>query len=124
MCDSNLIKNSDVISCFNNQNQFLNVRSECINFFLPLKGSCFLPVDSYRYCTLHCTGYMRSWPSSQLDPEGDSADVETSSLNCLVMMCRLHPHISYAPSKDISVKATEFVTRCAIDGKFTFVDQQ
>ncbi|KAM6895793.1 basic helix-loop-helix ARNT-like protein 2 [Xenentodon cancila] len=80
--------------------------------------------DSYRYCTLHCTGYMRSWPSSQLDPESDSADLDTSSLNCLVMMCRLHPHISHEPSKDVNVKATEFVTRCAIDGKFTFVDQQ
>ncbi|XP_061570128.1 basic helix-loop-helix ARNT-like protein 1 isoform X2 [Cololabis saira] len=80
--------------------------------------------DSHRYCTLHCTGYMRSWPSSQLDPETDSADFESSSLNCLVMMCRLHSHPSQDPSKDVNVKATEFVTRCAIDGKFTFVDQQ
>ncbi|XP_013873894.1 aryl hydrocarbon receptor nuclear translocator-like protein 2 isoform X2 [Austrofundulus limnaeus] len=80
--------------------------------------------DSYRYCTLHCTGYMRSWPSSQLDPEGDAGDKETSSLNCLVTMCRLHPHVSPPPPRDVHVKATQFVTRCAIDGKFTFVDQQ
>ncbi|XP_037551761.1 aryl hydrocarbon receptor nuclear translocator-like protein 2 [Nematolebias whitei] len=80
--------------------------------------------DSYRYCTLHCTGYMRSCPSSQLDPEGDAGDKETSSLNCLVTMCRLHPHVSHQPPRDVHVKATEFVTRCAIDGKFTFVDQQ
>ncbi|XP_047246314.1 aryl hydrocarbon receptor nuclear translocator-like protein 2 isoform X1 [Girardinichthys multiradiatus] len=80
--------------------------------------------ETYRYCTLHCTGYMRTWPSSQLDPEGDDADKETSSLTCLVTVCRLHPHVSHQPPKDVNVKATEFVTRCAIDGNFTFVDQQ
>ncbi|XP_004082967.1 aryl hydrocarbon receptor nuclear translocator-like protein 2 isoform X1 [Oryzias latipes] len=80
--------------------------------------------DGYRYCTLHCTGYMRSWPSGQLDPEGDTVDKETSSMSCLVTMCRLHSHASYQAPKDVRVRATEFVTRCAIDGKFTFVDQQ
>uniref|UniRef100_A0A1A7YCD7 Aryl hydrocarbon receptor nuclear translocator-like 2 n=1 Tax=Iconisemion striatum TaxID=60296 RepID=A0A1A7YCD7_9TELE len=77
--------------------------------------------DSSRYCTLHCTGYMRSWPSSQLDPEGDVADKGTSNLNCLVTMCRLHPHISQQPPKDVNIKTTEFVTRCAIDGKATTI---
>lgn len=79
--------------------------------------------DTYRYCTLHCTGYMRSWPSSQLDSEGD-AEKETSNLTCLLMVCRLLSHAPHQPSKDVSVKPTEFVTRCAIDGKFTFVDQR
>ncbi|XP_053200205.1 basic helix-loop-helix ARNT-like protein 2 [Scomber japonicus] len=79
--------------------------------------------DTYRYCTLHCTGYLRSWPSSQLDSEGD-AEKESSNLTCLVTVCRFQPQVSHQPSKDINVKPTEFVTRCAIDGKFTFVDQQ
>ncbi|XP_069556248.1 basic helix-loop-helix ARNT-like protein 1 isoform X1 [Brachyistius frenatus] len=79
--------------------------------------------DAYRYCTLHCTGYIRSWPSTQLESEGDT-DKETSNLSCLMTVCRLHPHASHQPAKDINVKPTEFVTRCAIDGKFTFVDQQ
>ncbi|XP_058479479.1 basic helix-loop-helix ARNT-like protein 1 isoform X2 [Solea solea] len=79
--------------------------------------------DTYRYCTLHCTGYMRSWLSSQMDSEGDT-EKETSNLTCLVMVCCLHPHVPHHPSKDLKVKPTEFVTRCAIDGKFTFVDQQ
>ncbi|XP_041819622.1 aryl hydrocarbon receptor nuclear translocator-like protein 2 [Chelmon rostratus] len=79
--------------------------------------------ETHRYCTLHCTGYMRSWPSSQLDSEGDT-EKETSSLTCLVTVCRLIPHASHQPSKDINVKPAEFVTRCAIDGKFTFVDQR
>ncbi|CAG5926982.1 unnamed protein product [Menidia menidia] len=80
--------------------------------------------ETYRYCTLHCTGYMRSWPGSQMDSESDAADKETSSLNCLVMVCRLHTHVSHQPPKDVHIKATQFITRCAIDGKFTFVDQQ
>ncbi|XP_076578680.1 basic helix-loop-helix ARNT-like protein 2 isoform X1 [Chaetodon auriga] len=79
--------------------------------------------ETYRYCTLHCTGYMRSWPSSQLDSEGDT-EKETSSLTCLVMVCRLISHVSHQPTKDVNVKPAEFVTRCAIDGKFTFVDQR
>uniref|UniRef100_A0A3Q1EMR1 Basic helix-loop-helix ARNT like 2 n=1 Tax=Acanthochromis polyacanthus TaxID=80966 RepID=A0A3Q1EMR1_9TELE len=85
--------------------------------------STYKKKDAYRYCTLHCTGYMRSWPSSQLDSEGD-IDKETSTLTCLVTVCRLNPHVSQHPSKEINVKPTKFITRCAIDGKFTFVDQQ
>uniref|UniRef100_A0A668AYP2 Basic helix-loop-helix ARNT like 2 n=1 Tax=Myripristis murdjan TaxID=586833 RepID=A0A668AYP2_9TELE len=79
--------------------------------------------DTYRYCTLHCTGYMRSWSTSQLDAESES-EKESSHLTCLMMVCRVHPHVSHQPPKDVSVKPTEFVTRCTIDGKFTFVDQQ
>lgn len=87
-------------------------------------AACFPPADAYRYCTLHCTGYMRSWPSSQLDSSEADGDKETSTLTCLVTMCRLYPHASQQPPKDINTKPTEFVTRCAIDGKFTFVDPQ
>ncbi|XP_068442387.1 basic helix-loop-helix ARNT-like protein 2 [Clinocottus analis] len=79
--------------------------------------------EAYRYCTLHCTGYMRSWPSSQLDSEGD-AEKETSNLTCLVTVCRLLTHVPDQPPKGVSIKPSEFVTRCAIDGKFTFVEQQ
>lgn len=84
---------------------------------------CFLPTDTSRYCTLHCTGYMRSWPSSQTDSEGD-AEKEASNLTCLVTMCRIQAHTSHQTPKDIKTKPLEFVTRCTIDGKFTFVDQQ
>ncbi|XP_074554288.1 basic helix-loop-helix ARNT-like protein 2 [Halichoeres trimaculatus] len=79
--------------------------------------------DPSRYCTLHCTGYMQSWPSSQQDSEGDS-EKETLNLTCLVMVCRLLPPTSHQPSKDIAVKPSEFVARYAIDGKFTFLDQR
>ncbi|CAL8242272.1 unnamed protein product [Merluccius merluccius] len=79
--------------------------------------------DAYRYCTVHCTGYMRSWPTSQLDEESDT-EKESSHLTCLVTVCRMHPHSSHQPPLEVKVKPTEFVMRCAIDGKFTYVDQQ
>eukprot|EP00063_Salmo_salar_P034220 XP_014009055.1 PREDICTED: aryl hydrocarbon receptor nuclear translocator-like protein 2 isoform X5 [Salmo salar] len=78
--------------------------------------------ESQRYCTVHCTGYMRSWPSTQLDAE--SNDNESSHLSCLVAVCRVHPNNACQPSREVKVKPTQFVTRFAIDGKFTFVDQQ
>lgn len=83
----------------------------------------FVCTDPSRYCTLHCTGYMQSWPSSQQESEGDT-EKETLNLTCLVMVCRLLPPTSHQPSKDIVVKPSEFVARYAIDGKFTFVDQR
>ncbi|XP_077450261.1 basic helix-loop-helix ARNT-like protein 1 isoform X3 [Stigmatopora argus] len=79
--------------------------------------------ESSRYCTLHCTGYMRSWPRSEADSEGDG-DKDTPGLTCLVTMCRAQDHASRRPPRAVNVKPTEFVTRCAIDGKFTFVEQQ
>nr|XP_023869487.1 aryl hydrocarbon receptor nuclear translocator-like protein 2 [Salvelinus alpinus] len=78
--------------------------------------------ESQRYCTVHCTGYMRSWPSTQLDAESD--DNESSHLSCLVAVCRVHPNDACQPSREVKVKPTQFVTRFAIDGKFTFVDQR
>lgn len=67
---------------------------------------------------------MRSWLSSQLDAEADATDRDASSLTCLVTVCRLLPPGSHLPPRDVRVKPSEFVTRCAIDGKFTFIDQR
>lgn len=67
---------------------------------------------------------MRSWLSSQLDPEAEATDKDAPSLTCLVMVCRLLPHGSHQLPLDVHAKPTEFVTRCAIDGKFTFMDQR
>ncbi|XP_072311044.1 basic helix-loop-helix ARNT-like protein 2 [Eucyclogobius newberryi] len=78
--------------------------------------------ESYKYCTLHCTGYIGSWPSSELDSDLDP-DLEPSPLSCLVTVCRLHPH-SQTSKDQLSTKPIEFITRCSIDGKFTFVDHQ
>ncbi|XP_034541289.1 aryl hydrocarbon receptor nuclear translocator-like protein 2 isoform X3 [Notolabrus celidotus] len=79
-----------------------------------------------KYCTVHCTGYMRSWATSQLGVEGEGeADKQDSShFSCLVAVGRIHSHSSPQVNGEVRVKATEFTTRYAMDGKFTFVDQR
>uniref|UniRef100_A0A9J7XW87 Basic helix-loop-helix ARNT like 2 n=1 Tax=Cyprinus carpio carpio TaxID=630221 RepID=A0A9J7XW87_CYPCA len=81
--------------------------------------------ESQRYCTVHCTGYMRTWPTRQLGTEGEAeTDKESSHFSCLVAVGRVHPHTLPQANGEIKVKPTEFVTRYAMDGKFTFVDQR
>ncbi|XP_030622431.1 aryl hydrocarbon receptor nuclear translocator-like protein 2 [Chanos chanos] len=80
--------------------------------------------DWQRYCTVHCTGYMRSWDTSQLDTESEDLDKHTSQFNCLVAIGRIHSHSVQADSSEVNVKPAQFVTRYTIDGKFTFVDQR
>ncbi|KAM6926055.1 aryl hydrocarbon receptor nuclear translocator-like protein 2 [Lycodopsis pacificus] len=82
--------------------------------------------ESQKYCTVHCTGYMRSWPTSQVGAEGGGeADKQDSShFSCLVAMGRVHSHSSPQVPGEVCVKPTEFFTRYAMDGKFTFVDQR
>lgn len=82
--------------------------------------------ESQKYCTVHCTGYMRSWPTSQMaaEGEGESDKQDSSHFSCLVAVGRVHPHSSPQVNGEVRVKATEFITRYAMDGKFTFVDQR
>ncbi|XP_029290288.1 aryl hydrocarbon receptor nuclear translocator-like protein 2 isoform X2 [Cottoperca gobio] len=82
--------------------------------------------ESQKYCTVHCTGYMRSWPTSQVGAEGEGeADKEDGShFSCLVAVGRVHSHSSPQVNGEVRVKPTEFITRYAMDGKFTFVDQR
>ncbi|XP_059190575.1 aryl hydrocarbon receptor nuclear translocator-like protein 2 isoform X4 [Centropristis striata] len=82
--------------------------------------------ETQKYCTVHCTGYMRSWPTSQLgaDGEGEADKQDCSHFSCLVAVGRVHSHSSPQVNGEVRVKPTEFVTRYAMDGKFTFVDQR
>ncbi|XP_029908771.1 aryl hydrocarbon receptor nuclear translocator-like protein 2 isoform X2 [Myripristis murdjan] len=81
--------------------------------------------ESQKYCTVHCTGYMRSWPTSQLGAEGEAdTDKDSSHFSCLVAVGRVHSHTSPQVNGEVRVKPTEFITRYAMDGKFTFVDQR
>lgn len=81
--------------------------------------------ESQKYCTVHCTGYMRSWPTHHLGLEGEGdADKESSHFSCLVAMGRVHYHTEPQANGEVQVKPTEFITRFAMDGKFTFVDQR
>uniref|UniRef100_A0A3P8XAC1 Aryl hydrocarbon receptor nuclear translocator like 2 n=1 Tax=Esox lucius TaxID=8010 RepID=A0A3P8XAC1_ESOLU len=93
-----------------------------LNVILKMFVLCAPPIESQRYCTVHCTGYMMSWPCTQLDAECD--DNESSYMTCMVAVCRVHPHNVCQPAQEVKVKPVQFVTRFAIDGKFTFVDQQ
>ncbi|XP_071589308.1 basic helix-loop-helix ARNT-like protein 2 isoform X7 [Heliangelus exortis] len=81
--------------------------------------------DHRKYCTIHCTGYLKNWPPSEVGVEEEN-DVEkdSSNYNCLVAIGRLHPYIVPQKSGEIKVKATEFVSRFAMDGKFVYVDQR
>ena len=88
------------------------------------KCACVCVPESQRYCTVHCTGYMRTWPMSQLGLEEAEADKESSHFSCLVAVGRVHPHSTPQLNGEIKVKPTEFITRCAMDGKFTYVDQR
>ncbi|XP_025969845.1 basic helix-loop-helix ARNT-like protein 2 isoform X1 [Dromaius novaehollandiae] len=78
-----------------------------------------------KYCTIHCTGYMKNWSPNEVGVEEEN-DVEkgSSNFNCLVAIGRLHPYVVPQKSGEIKVKATEFVTRFAMDGKFVYVDQR
>lgn len=85
-----------------------------------------VPTEVQKYCTVHCTGYMRSWPTSQLgvEGEGEAGKQDSSHFSCLVAVGRVHSHTSPQVNGEVRVKPTEFITRYAMDGKFTFVDQR
>ncbi|XP_067415390.1 basic helix-loop-helix ARNT-like protein 2 isoform X3 [Emydura macquarii macquarii] len=81
--------------------------------------------DHKKYRTIHCTGYLKSWPSGKVGVEEENdAEKDHSNFNCLVAIGRLHPYIVSQKTGEIKVKPTEFVTRFAMDGKFVYVDQR
>lgn len=82
--------------------------------------------DRKSFCTIHSTGYLKSWPPTKMGLDEDNEpDSEGCNLSCLVAIGRLHPHIVPQPANgEIRVKSTEYVSRHAIDGKFVFVDQR
>lgn len=69
---------------------------------------------------------MRSWPTSQLGAEGEGEvdKQDSSQFSCLVAVGRVHNSSSPQLNGEVKVKPTEFITRYAMDGKFTFVDQR
>ncbi|KAK2151433.1 hypothetical protein LSH36_363g01019 [Paralvinella palmiformis] len=81
--------------------------------------------DGHQYAVVHVTGYIKNWPpagKSQMD-RGDSDEPHATHC-CLVAIGRLQ--VTSTPNcSDMSNSnsATEFISRHAIDGKFTFVDQ-
>ncbi|XP_060033128.1 basic helix-loop-helix ARNT-like protein 1 isoform X17 [Erinaceus europaeus] len=82
--------------------------------------------DRKSFCTIHSTGYLKSWPPTKMGLDEDNEpDNEGCNLSCLVAIGRLHSHVVPQPvNGEIRVKSMEYVSRHAIDGKFVFVDQR
>ncbi|CAG7837683.1 unnamed protein product [Allacma fusca] len=82
--------------------------------------------DGLNYAVVHCTGYIKNWPPNQVPMDrGDDAEAHPSSHCCLVAIGRLQ--VTSAPNtSDMSSSQNnaEFISRHAVDGKFTFVDQR
>uniref|UniRef100_A0A8C8U0W5 Basic helix-loop-helix ARNT like 2 n=1 Tax=Peromyscus maniculatus bairdii TaxID=230844 RepID=A0A8C8U0W5_PERMB len=107
------------------------------SFFFRMK-SCKIPVkeelrcspcskkkDHRKFYTVHCTGYLRSWPPNVVGMEKERDNEKDSGpLTCLVAMGRLHPYAVPQKSGKIRLRPTEFVTRFAMNGKFVYVDQR
>uniref|UniRef100_G3SQT8 Basic helix-loop-helix ARNT like 2 n=1 Tax=Loxodonta africana TaxID=9785 RepID=G3SQT8_LOXAF len=80
--------------------------------------------DHRKFYTVHCTGYLRSWPSNIVGMEEErDHKKDSSNFTCLVAIGRLHPFIVPQNNGEIKVKPTEFITRFAVNGKFVYVDQ-
>ncbi|XP_069195539.1 aryl hydrocarbon receptor nuclear translocator homolog isoform X3 [Procambarus clarkii] len=80
--------------------------------------------DGHNYAVVHCTGYIKNWPPTgvQMDREEEA---HGSSHCCLVAIGRLQ--VTSTPNtSDLmgSNSQNEFISRHAMDGKFTFVDQR
>ncbi|XP_019523603.1 PREDICTED: aryl hydrocarbon receptor nuclear translocator-like protein 2 isoform X1 [Hipposideros armiger] len=80
--------------------------------------------DHRKFCTIHCTGYLRSWPPDILGMEEETDNKKDSNFTCLIAIGRLHPYTVPQSSGQIKVKPTEFITRFAMNGKFVYVDQR
>ncbi|XP_059112989.1 basic helix-loop-helix ARNT-like protein 2 isoform X8 [Peromyscus eremicus] len=107
------------------------------SFFFRMK-SCKIPVkeqlrcspcskkkDHRKFYTVHCTGYLSSWPPNVVGMQKERDDEKDSGpLTCLVAMGRLHPYAVPQKSSKIRLRPTEFVTRFAMNGKFVYVDQR
>ena len=98
----------------------------CLFFTHNVPHPALVIADRKSFCTIHSTGYLKSWPPTKMGLDEDNEpDNEGCNLSCLMAIGRLHPHIVPQPSlADIRVKPTEYVSRHAIDGKFVFVDQR
>ncbi|KAM8703627.1 hypothetical protein ACLKA7_008279 [Drosophila subpalustris] len=82
--------------------------------------------DGSNYAVVHCTGYIKNWPPTDMFPnvhmERDVDDM--ASHCCLVAIGRLQVTSTAANDMTGSNNQSEFITRHALDGKFTFVDQR
>lgn len=84
--------------------------------------------DGVNYAVVHCTGYIKNWPPTDIYPNVQmdrNQEDDMHSHCCLVAIGRLQV-TSTANSSDLTGgnSQSEFISRHAMDGKFTFVDQR
>ncbi|XP_037955350.1 aryl hydrocarbon receptor nuclear translocator homolog [Teleopsis dalmanni] len=84
--------------------------------------------DGTNYAVVHCTGYIKNWPPTDMFPgvhmERPVDDDMHASHCCLVAIGRLQVTSTASTDMSGSNNQSEFITRHAMDGKFTFVDQR
>ncbi|XP_054747469.1 aryl hydrocarbon receptor nuclear translocator homolog [Anastrepha obliqua] len=84
--------------------------------------------DGTNYAVVHCTGYIKNWPPTDMFPgvhmERPVDDDMHASHCCLVAIGRLQVTSTASNDMTNSNNQSEFITRHAMDGKFTFVDQR
>ncbi|XP_076796974.1 basic helix-loop-helix ARNT-like protein 2 isoform X3 [Arvicanthis niloticus] len=88
-------------------------------------SSCSKKKDHRKFHTVHCTGYLRSWPPNVVGMEKETdRGKDSGPFTCLVAMGRLHPYVVPQQSGKINLRPAEFITRFAVNGKFVYVDQR
>lgn len=84
--------------------------------------------DGQNYAVVHCTGYIKNWPPTDMFPgvpiDRSGEDDLHSSHCCLVAIGRLQVTSTTAHDLNSGNNQSEFISRHALDGKFTFVDQR
>uniref|UniRef100_A0AAQ4S8J9 Basic helix-loop-helix ARNT like 2 n=1 Tax=Gasterosteus aculeatus aculeatus TaxID=481459 RepID=A0AAQ4S8J9_GASAC len=79
------------------------------HLYLPLCDLCLhVPTESQKFCTVHCTGYIRSWPASHFgaEGEGEADEQDSSHFSYLMAMGRVHSHSSPQLNGEVCVKPT------------------
>ncbi|CAG9796625.1 unnamed protein product [Diatraea saccharalis] len=85
--------------------------------------------DGHNYAVVHCTGYIKNWPPTDLFPgmqmDRPVEDELHASHCCLVAIGRLQ--VTSTPNTtegSLCSSGVEFVSRHSVDGRFTFADQR
>ncbi|XP_045448233.1 aryl hydrocarbon receptor nuclear translocator homolog [Melitaea cinxia] len=84
--------------------------------------------DGHNYAVVHCTGYIKNWPPTDLFPgmqmDRPVEDELHASHCCLVAIGRLQVTSTPSSAEGALCGGAEFVSRHSADGRFTFADQR
>lgn len=88
------------------------------------KNSLGPSVDGHNYAVMHCTGYIKNWPPTGVTIDRGQDDDLHNTHCCLVAIARLQITSSTTANDLNANNPNEFISRHAMCGKFTFVDQR